>query len=384
MLQFEWDDAQLAYRDSLRNFARRELDEKLRERDAGCAFSEDAWRKCAEVGIQGLPVPAEYGGSDASPTTIALALETLGYGCRDNGLLFSLNAQMWSCETPIVRFGTDEQRRRYLPGLCDGSLIAAHGMSEADTGSDAFALAAVADPDPPGDWYLLNGRKVWSTNAPVAGLFLVFARIRGLSGLGAISAFLVDGGTPGLETGPPVEKMGLRTSPMSEVILEDCRVPTSAMLGSPGSGMAIFNSSMDWERSFILATAVGTAARHLDETVAYAKSRKQFDQPISQFQAVSHRIVDMRVRLEAARLLLYRVAWKKEHGQSTATESAITKLFLSEMVVQSSLDALQVHGALGYTVEYGLEREVRDALASQFYSGTSDMQRNIIARRMGL
>lgn len=246
-MQFEWDDAQLAYRDSLRDFARREFDEKLRERDAECAFSVDLWRKCAEVGIQGLPMPVEFGGSAASPTTIALALETLGYGCRDNGLLFSLNAQMWSCQTPILRFGTDEQKQRYLPGLCDGSLIAAHGMSEADTGSDAFAMSTVATRDAADDTYVLNGRKVWTTNAPVADLFIIFARIEGRTGLSAIAAFLVDAGTAGLETGPAVEKMGLRTSPMSEVILEDCRVPASAMLGSPGSGMAIFNSSMDWE-----------------------------------------------------------------------------------------------------------------------------------------
>ena len=383
-MQFDWDAGQLAYRDSVRDFARRELGEKLRERDAEGAFSVDAWRKCAEIGIQGLPVPVEYGGSGAEPTTIALALETLGYGCRDNGLLFSLNAHMWACETPIVRFGTEEQRRRYLPGLCDGSLIAAHGMSEADTGSDAFAMATSAVPSASGDSYRLTGRKVWTTNAPVADVFIVFATISGRSGLGALSAFLVDRETPGLETGPPVEKMGLRTSPMSEVILEDCEVPASAMLGTPGSGMAIFNSSMDWERSFILACAIGTAARHLDETVAYAKQRKQFGRPISQFQSISHRIVDMRVRLEAARLFLYDLAWKKTQGKSTAVESAMVKLFLSEMVVQSSLDALHVHGALGYTVESGIEREVRDALASRIYSGTSDIQRNLIAQRMGL
>jgi len=383
-VQFEWDEQQVALREALLGFARRELNEKLRERDAEQSFSLEAWRKCAEVGIQGLPVPVEFGGGGASPVTIALALETLGYACRDNGLLFSINAQMWACETPIVRFGSDEQRRRYLPSLCDGSLIAAHGMSEPDTGSDAFALSTTARRTPGGDGYVLNGHKVWTTNAPVADLFVIFATTDPAKGLAGLTAFLIERGTPGLETGPSVEKMGLRTSPMSEVVLSDCEVAESARLGTEGSGMAIFNSSMDWERTFILASAVGTASRHLEETVAYAKERRQFGQSISKFQAVSHRIVDMRVRLDAARLLLYDLAWQKQQGRNTAMSSAIAKLFLSETIIASSLDALQVHGAFGYTAESQLEREVRDALASRIYSGTSDVQRNIIAGRMGL
>jgi len=382
-VQFDWDDEQLALRDALAGFARRELNEKLRERDADQSFSLEVWQKCAEMGIQGLPVPVEYGGGGAGPVTIALALETLGYACRDNGLLFSLNAQMWGCVSPIVRFGSDEQRRSYLPQLCDGSLIAAHGMSEPDTGSDAFALSTTARQTGDGS-YVLNGTKAWTTNAPVADLFVIFATTDKAKGLAGLTVFLVERGTPGLETLQTVEKMGLRTSPMSGVVLSDCVVPETARLGTEGSGMAIFNSSMDWERTFILASTVGTATRHLEETVAYAKDRKQFGQPISKFQAVAHRIVDMRVRLEAARLLLYDLAWQKQQGRNTAVHSAIVKLFLSEALVQSSLDALQVHGAFGYTAESQFEREVRDALASRIYSGTSDVQRNIIAQRMGL
>lgn len=377
-----WTAEQLAYRDAVRDMAVNTLNDKLALRDAASHFSDDAWRSCAQVGLQGLPIPEEYGGSDAGALTMALAMETLGYHCRDNGLIFSLNAQMWSCEMPILKFGTEEQRRHYLPALCNGSLIAAHGMSEPATGSDAFSMSTRATPD--GEHFVLNGRKTWTTNAPVAGVYLVFARVEGRTGLAAIAAFLVEAETPGVHAGSEIEKMGLRTSPMSELLLEDCRVPASAMLGSVGAGMAIFNSSMEWERSFILAAAVGTAARHLDETVAYATSRHQFGRPIGNNQAVSHRIVDMRVRLEAARLFLYDLATKRDQGAVSPVDSAIAKLFLSEMVVQSSLDALQVHGALGYTVEFGLEREVRDALASRIYSGTSDLQRSIIASRMGL
>ncbi|HLI43124.1 MAG TPA: acyl-CoA dehydrogenase family protein [Acidimicrobiales bacterium] len=383
-MQFDWDEEQLAYRDLLAEFARRELDGDLPQRDRGQVFPAEAWRKCAAVGVQGLPVPVDYGGSGAPATTIALALETLGHACRDAGLLFSLNAQMWACETPIVRFGSEEQRQAYLPRLCDGSLIAAHGMSEADSGSDAFALSTTARPTRDGSGYVLNGAKVWTTNAPVAGLFVVFATTDRAKGLSGLTAFLVERETPGLEVLGPVEKMGLRTSPMGELVLTDCEVPASARLGSEGAGMAIFNSSMEWERGFILASGLGAARRQLEQAVAYAKQRRQFGQPIASFQAISHRLVDMRVRLDAARSLLYDLAWRKQQGRGAAVESAVVKLFCSEAIVQCALDAQTIYGAAGYTCDLDLEREVRDALASRVYSGTSDIQRNLIAQRMGL
>jgi hypothetical protein len=375
-------DEQCQLRDGLVRFAQRELNDGLAERDADHAFSQDGWKQAAAFGIHGLPVPEEYGGGGADPVTIAVALEALGYGCRDNGLIFSINAHMWSCALPIVKFGTEAQKRRYLPGLSDGSLIGVQAMTEPDTGSDAFALRTTATPE--GESYVLSGTKTFITNAPVADLFVVFATTDRDRGIGGLAAFLVDRGTPGLSVGRPFRKMGLHTSPMSEVVLDACVVPATSRLGSVGAGMAIFNTSMDWERSFILASAVGTAQRQLDESVAYAKQRHQFGQPIGKFQAVSHRLVDMRVRLDAARLLLYRVAWLKAQGRSTAVESAIAKLSISEMLVESSLDALQTHGGYGYMEEAGFERDVRDAIAGRIYSGTSDVQRNNIARRMGL
>lgn len=381
-MDFSFTDEQERLRSELSRFARQELNDGLRERDAAHAFSEDGWKRAAAFGVHGMAVPEEHGGSGADPLTIAVALEALGHGCRDNGLLFSINAHLWSCVLPIVKFGDEEQKRRYLPGLADGSLIGVQAMTEPETGSDAFALTTRAVP---GDGcYTLTGTKTFITNAPVAGLFVVFATTGRDRGIGGLCAFLVERTTPGLSVGEPFRKMGLHTSPMSEVVLDGCRVPASSRLGSEGAGMAIFNTSMDWERSFILATAVGTAQRQLEESVAYARQRRQFGQPIGKFQAVSHRLVDMRVRLDAARLLLYRMAWLKSQGRSTAIESGVAKLYISEMFVQSSLDALQTHGGSGYLEEAGFERDVRDALAGRIYSGTSDIQRNNIARRMGL
>lgn len=381
-MEFAWSHEQLRFRKEVVRFAQRELNNDLIQRDMDSAFSPQAWKECAAFGIQGLPVPEEYGGGEADALTVMLAMEALGYGCKDNGLIFSISAQMWSCEMPIVRFGTEEQKRRYLPGLCDGSLVGVQGMTEPGSGSDAFSLSTTAVKH--GDRYILNGAKTFITNAPIADVFVIFASTDRVKGFAGISAFLVDRETPGVSVGRPFHKMGLRTSPMSEVILSDCEVPAIALLGPEGAGAAIFNSSMDWERSCILASAVGTMDRQVERCTAYARERKQFGQSIGRFQAVSHKIVDMKIRLETARLLLYRLGWLKAQGKQAPMESAMVKLYLSESVVQSSLDALQIHGGYGYMTELEVEREVRDAIGSRLYSGTSEIQRNIVAGHLGL
>jgi alkylation response protein AidB-like acyl-CoA dehydrogenase len=382
-VDFGWSEEQEQLRDAVAAFARRELDDDLVGRDATGEFRRELWDRCAAFGIPGLPIPPEYGGQGADPLTTMLALETLGHACRDNGLIFSLNAHMWSAAMPILRFGTDEQRKAYLPPLCDGTLIGVQGMTEPGTGSDAFALTTKATPT--ADGFVLQGSKTFITNAPIADVFIVFASTSPALGAMGISAFLVERGTAGLEVGAPFDKMGLRTSPMSELFFDGCEVPAEAMLGRPGNGMTIFNHSIDWERACILASAVGTMQRQVEESVAYANERVQFGQPIGHFQAVSHRIADMQVRVEAARMLLYKAGWDKERGQrAPAMASAIAKLYISEAWVQNSLDALQVRGGSGYLRESEVERDVRDALASRIYSGTSDIQRNIIASRLGL
>jgi alkylation response protein AidB-like acyl-CoA dehydrogenase len=378
-MDFDLTEEQEAYREQVLRFADREL-----SADAGGSVDcfRSRWRACADFGIQSLAIPTEYGGSGADAVTTIVAMEALGQGCPDNGLLFSLNAQMWACQYPIARYGTAQQKRRYLSGLCDGSLIAAHAMSEPGSGSDAFALATTVQTRDGS--HVLDGSKVFVTNGPVADVFVVFATADRARGFGGLSAFLVPRDTPGLTVGSPARKMGLEGSPMSELFLDGCAVPDDAMLGPAGAGMAIFSAAMQRERSLILATTVGSMERVLRRCLAHARERRQFGQPIGKFQSVASRIVDMKLRLETARLLLYRLGWLIDRGRPVDLDSALVKLHLSEAFVQSSLDAVQVHGGYGYMVEYGVERDVRDAIAGRIYSGTSDIQRNIAARAMGL
>lgn len=336
-----------------------------------------------------MPVPAELGGGGADILTTVLVMEALGYGCHDNGLIFSLNAQIWSLELPLVKFGTAQQQQAYLPGLMSGDLIGVHAMTEPDSGSDAFGMRTRADRRD--DDYVLNGTKLYITNAPVADVVLVFAAHPGTSKtprdksrLGGISAFLVEKGTPGFCVTRGLEKMGLRTSPMGEIALTDCVVPAASRLGPEGGGMAIFNSSMASERSCILASALGAMQRQLEACVAYARIRKQFGQAIGKFQSVANKVADMYLRLEAARLLVYQAAWRAQQDRPALAEAAAAKLFTSEAWVQSSLDAIQLHGAYGYMKESGIERDLRDAVAGTIYSGTSEIQRVILARMLGL
>jgi len=363
-------------------FARRELNEGLAEREEVGEFPREAWRACAKFGVQGLPVPVGLGGAGSDIVTTALVMEALGYGCCDNGLLFSLNAQMWSVQLPLLVFGTPAQQRAYLPGMVAGDVIGAHAMTEAGSGSDALRMGARAVRR--GEHYLLKGVKQYITNAPVADVLLVYAADPGRPGLAGLSAFLVEAGTAGLSVSAGFEKMGLRTSPMGEVTLDGCLVPVSARLGPEGAGMAIFNSSMEWERSCLFASIAGAMRRQLEGCVAYARSREQFGQPIGKFQGVSGKLAGMYVRLEAARSLIYRVAWLKQQGKAAPAEAAAAKLFTSEAFVQSSQDAIQIHGAWGYLKDAGVERDLRDAVASTIYSGTSEIQRVVLARMLGL
>jgi alkylation response protein AidB-like acyl-CoA dehydrogenase len=381
-MDFTWTEEQVAFKKAVIKFAQQELNEDLIERDRQGVLARENWKKCADFGIQGLPIPEEYGGAGADILTSMLTMEGLGYGCRDNGLLFAINAQMWSVQLPILTFGTQSQKEKYLPGLCNGDLIGAHGMTEPDSGSDAYSLHMRAERCDGG--YLLNGTKMFVTSAPIADLALVFATVDPSRGIGGITAFLVEKGTPGFRISRDLDKMGLRTSPMGEIILQDCFLPEANRLGPEGAGVSIFNSSMEWERSCILAGHIGAMERQLETNIKYARQRRQFNQPIGKFQAVSNRIADMKVRLETARLILYKVAWLKKEGKPAVMEAAIAKLYLSEAFVQSSMDAIRIHGGYGYMTEFEVERDLRDAIGGTLYSGTSDIQRVVIARWLGL
>ena len=381
-MDFSFTSDQLALKASTIEFASKELNHNVREREQAGEFPRDAWHKCAQFGIQGLPIPEEFGGSGADILTTVLVMEGLGYACHDNGLIFSLNAQMWSIELPLLRFGTPAQQHTYLPGLVSGDLIGVHAMTEADSGSDAFSMHTHAERHE--DHYILNGSKLYITNAPIADVVIVFASLHPGRSFAGTSAFLVEKGTPGFIVSQKLEKMGLRTSPMGEIVLTDCKVPVENRLGKEGAGMSIFNSSMEWERSCILASAVGAMQRQLETCVHYAQTRHQFGQAIGKFQSISNKIADMHLRLEAARLLIYKVAWLKQQGKSALAEAALAKVFTSEAWVQSSLDAIQIHGAYGYMAESEIERDLRDSVAGTIYSGTSEIQRMIIARTLGL
>lgn len=381
-MDFSWTEDQLALRRSVVEFARHELNDDIITRDHAGQFSAESWSKCARFGIHGLPFPEEFGGTGLDALTTMLAMEALGLGCRDGGLIFAINAQMWAVQSPLLRFGSEEQKARYLPRLIGGEIVAAHAMSEPGTGSDSFAMSTRAERQ--GDGYVINGAKTFVTNAPNADLFLVFATLDKRRGFMGITAFLVDKGTPGLAVGRPIEKMGVRTSPMAEVFLEDCRVGVDSRLGREGNGATIFRHSMAWERGCILASCIGTMQRQVDRCVEYAKTRTQFGKPIASYQAISHAIVDMKVRLDAARLLLYRAGWLHARGEEATAEIATAKLYISECFVRSSLDAVQIHGGYGYTTDYEIERELRDAVGSRIYSGTSEIQRELIARALGL
>jgi alkylation response protein AidB-like acyl-CoA dehydrogenase len=381
-MEFTWSEEQIAFRKAVVTFAQQQLNRGIVDRDREGRFSRELWRECAEFGIQGLPFPEQYGGGNADILTTMFTMEGLGYGCRDNGLIFGINAQMWSVQMPILTFGTEAQKQRYLPGLCSGELVGAHGMSEPGSGSDAFSLRTRAERR--GDGYVLNGTKTFVTNAPVCDVALVFATVDPARKMLGVTGFLIDKGTPGFSVSSHIDKMGLRTSPMSEVILEDCYVPDKSRLGREGMGSRIFGDSMEWERSCILGSHLGAMEHLIERCVAHARDRQQFGQPVGRFQSVANRIVDMKLRLETARLLLYKVAWLKKMGRSAVMEAALAKLCVSECFVQSGLDAIRTMGGYGYASDYEVERELRDAIGGILYSGTSDIQRNIVARLLGL
>jgi len=313
----------------------------------------------------------------------AIALEALGYGCHDGGLVFSLCAHLLSCVVPLWHFGSEDQKRRYLPGLCSGTAVGVHAMTEPDSGSDAFALRTKAERD--GNGFRITGTKTFISNGPIADLVIVFALTDPGKGYhGGVTAFLVERETPGFEVTQRFEKMGLRTSPIGELVFDGLYVGPEAVLAGLGAGSAVFTHAMDWERICLFASHLGTMERLLEKSLHHARTRRQFGQPIGKFQAIAHRIVDMKVHLEAARLLTYRAASRLGHSKTVGMDAAMAKLYVSESLVKSAIDTVQLHGGYGYMTEFDVERALRDAIGSTLYSGTSEMQRNIIARWLGL
>ncbi|HEY6291072.1 MAG TPA: acyl-CoA dehydrogenase family protein [Terriglobia bacterium] len=376
-MDFSWSEEQQALRRSVTQFAQSELVSDLIEEDRKQEFSWEGWRQCARFGIQGLLVPEEYGGGGADILTAVCALEGLAYGCRNNGLIFSLNAHMWGSEIPLLAFGTAEQKRKYLPRLASGEWVGAKAVEEPSTGPVTRAGRRN------GGW-VLNGSKAAVSNAPLADVVMVFAAVESAEGPSGLTAFIVEKSAPGFAVGRTLEKMGLRTSPLADLALVDCEVPEQSLLGEIGGGAAILAASTEWERICLLAGELGMMQRQLETSARYASERRQFGQPIGKFPAVATKVADMDIRLETSRLLLYKAAWLKQQGRNPLREAAIAKAYVADAAIQTCRDAVQIHGGYGYMTEYQIERELRDAVSEKIYSGTTEAEKMIIAGLHGL
>jgi L-prolyl-PCP dehydrogenase len=381
-MDFARTAAQKELYDSILGFARDRLNDDVVARDRDRRFPADEWRLCGDFGLLGLCIPTDYGGMGLDHLSTALALEALGRGCEDMGLVFAIAAHQLAVARPIAEAGSEELKRRVLPRLCSGEWIGANAISEAEAGSDVFALKARAERL--GDRYRLHGTKSYASNGPVANLFLVYASSQPERGYLGIDAFVVSRDAPGLTVGQPIDKMGLHTCPAGSVYMDGVELDAADRVGEAGTGAKVFTDSMMWERSCLFAAYLGAMERQVEVVADYAGQRTQNRRPIGRNQAVSHRIVDMKLRLESARWLLYHACWQLDQGQEGTLDVALAKLAVSEAAVQGGLDAIQIFGAVGYSSEARIERMLRDAVPSRIFSGTSEIQRNLIAARLGL
>jgi len=349
---------------------------------SGTQHTRDAWQRLGELGLLGLCVPTRYGGAGLDALDTARMIEALGRGCTDTGLVFGASAHLFACAMPIADFAVEGTRQWVLPDLCSGKLIAGNAMTERNAGSDVSTLEVTAAAVPGG--YRLNGEKSFVSNGPVADIFVTYATTDPAAGHLGITAFVVDATSCGVSAGDPFDKMGLSSCPAGTVRFEDCFVPNDYLLGEPGAGAAIFQHSMGWERACLFAGYVGLMDRLIERAVEHAGRRRQFGRKLADFQAVANRIVEMKLRLESARLLLYRACWQMSQGQPAGLATALSKLAISEGAVASALDAVHVFGARGYLREGGIEAALRDSVPSVIFSGTSDIQRQLIAKELGL
>ena len=376
-MEFSFTPEQLDLRAQVLRFARKEIAPRVREHDLRGEFDLASWRRLGEMGILGLHLPAAYGGSGQGVLTCVAVGEALGEAGVDGGLCLSWGAHSFLCADTILAHGNEEQRQRWLPGLAAGERIGCMALTEPGAGSDVAALSARAERR--GGGYVLQGRKMFITNGGIADVAVVYARTD--PGRAGISAFVVERGTPGFSAGRSLEKLGMRSSVTSELVLDGCFVPGENLLGQEGAGFQMAMQTVEWDRSALLAPFLGQMQLLLDRCCAYARERVQFGRPIAEFQAVKHRIADIKIALEAARTLVYRVAWSKDQGRSqNPLEAACAKLFVGDASLGPTNDALLIHGGYGYCHEYDVERVFRDARLGAIGGGTSDIQKLVISR----
>ena len=374
-MDFSLSKKEILFQQMIRAFAEKEVKPLAAEVDEEERFPVETVEKMAKLGIMGIPFPVEYGGAGGDNVLYSMAVEELSRVCATTGVIVSAHTSL--CASPIYEFGNEEQRKKYLPKLCSGEWIGAFGLTEPNAGTDASAQQTMAVAEE--DHYVLNGSKIFITNAAYANVYIVMAMTDKSLGTKGISAFIVERDFPGFSIGKKEKKMGIRGSATCELIFENCIVPKENLLGKPGGGFGIAMKTLDGGRIGIASQALGIAQGAMDETVKYVKERKQFGKSIGKFQNTQFQLADLETKIQAARLLVRMAAYKKDQKQSYSVDAAQAKLFAAETAMEMTTKAVQFHGGYGYTREYPVERMMRDAKITEIYEGTSEVQRMVIA-----
>ncbi|MBO8169542.1 MAG: acyl-CoA dehydrogenase family protein [Thermoanaerobacteraceae bacterium] len=379
-MDFRLSEEQQALVKMVERFAREKVAPGAADRDANNKWDQCLWEQMGELGFLGLPIPEEYGGSGAGAVTCLAALQAFCKGGKDAGLFLSWGAHLFLCAVPIWLHGNEAQKRKYLPKLASGEWIGALGLTEPNVGSDAAGIQTTAVKD--GDYYILNGSKTFITNGPIADVVLVMASTDKSKRAKGVTAFIVEKDTPGFSVSRKLDKMGHRSSPTAELAFEDCRVPAENVLGEVNKGFAATTDALVWERGVFLAGAIGLMEALLEESVKYARERHQFGKPIAEFQLIRNKLADMKVAIEAAKLLAYRAAWKHDVGEDGKFDASLAKAFYAEEAVKVANDALQIFGGYGYISEYPIERLYRDVKLLTIGGGTTEIQKLVISSKL--
>ena len=375
-MDFSITAEQAAFRRSVLDWAGEVVAPGAAERDRDGRWDPGVWSSLAAQGLAGLPIPEEYGGAGGSIVDCCLANEAIGEGGHDGGLVLSLGAHWVIGSVPIWLHGTEEQKKRWLPPLCDGRAVGAWASTEPEAGSDAASIRTTARRD--GDGWVLDGTKMFITNGPIAATCIVLARTEA-----GHSAFVVETDNPGYAVGRELDKMGCRSSPTAEIVLTECRVPADALLGPESEALwRVAFECFDWERTVMLAGIVGGMQATLTGAIGYAKQRKQFGRRIADFQVIAHKLADMKINLEVARTAVYRAAWLKQQGEEHGVEASIAKALVGKLSVDNALEAIQIHGGYGYMRDFPAERALRDAKLASIGGGTTEIQKLVISRAL--
>ncbi len=375
-MNFELSKEQIELRNEIIQFAKKHLNEKKYYE----SFSYEMWEKVSDFGLLGITLDEDLGGLGESYLTAAILFEALGYSCKNNGFVFVINNHIWVAQNLISLYGSKRLKEKYVPYMVSGKHIGAIAITEADAGSDAFSMRSVAIDC--GDYYELTGTKMFVSNGSIADIFIVFAITKNIPNK-CLTAFVVEKQFSGVKVSEDINKMGLESCPTSVIIFEHCRIPKENVLGKIDQGGYLMTSALEWERIFEFIPHIGAMQRVMESCIEHVNSRTQFGKFLGEYQAISHKIADMKVRIEMARMMMYKVAWLKDQGKSAYVESSIFKLYVSDSYINTCREAIQIFGAYGYAKEYDVERELRDAIASSIYSGTNEIQRNTIYQ-MGL